>query len=233
MKVLEPIWKTKTETASRVRGRIEAVLDWAKARGYRTGKNPALWRGHIENLLPARSRVRKVKHHPALPYDEIGDFLKLLRGTEGIAARAFEFLILTAARTSEVIGALWDEVDLEKATWTIPAHRIKAGREHRVPLSRAAVAVLQSMVEKQIGKFVFPSGREDQPLQQHGASRPPGTYSAGQTLQRMVSAARFAIGRQNARTIPAKSLKWPLLTQSATRWKPLTDAVTYSKSGGG
>jgi integrase len=148
MKVLEPIWKTKTETASRVRGRIEAILDWAKARGYRMGDNPAVWRGHIENLLPARSRVRQVKHHPALPYDEIEDFLKLLRGTEGIASRAFEFPILTATRTSEVIGALWEEIDLDKATWTIPAHRIKARREHRVPLSRVAIAVLQSMSEQ-------------------------------------------------------------------------------------
>ncbi len=164
MKVLEPIWKIKIETASRVRGRIEAVLDWAKARGYRTGENPAVWRGHIENLLPARSRVQKIRHHPALPYDEIGDFLKLLRDAEGIASRAFEFLILTAARTSEVVGALWDEIDLEKATWTIPAHRIKAGREHRVPLSRAAIAVLQWMDEKRGSKFIFPGGSKDQPL---------------------------------------------------------------------
>ncbi|MDE2133830.1 MAG: tyrosine-type recombinase/integrase [Alphaproteobacteria bacterium] len=164
MKVLEPIWKTKTETASRVRGRIEAVLDWAKARDYRTGENPAVWRGHIENLLPARSRVKKVKHHPALPYDEIGDFVKLLRGCEGTAARAFGFLILTAARTSEVVGAQWDEVDLEKATWIIPADRIKAGREHRVPLSQAALSVLQSMEKNRQNKFVFPGGQQNQSL---------------------------------------------------------------------
>jgi len=112
MKVLEPIWRTKPETAGRVRGRIEAVLDWAKARGYRKGENPAQWRGHLDNLLPARSKVRKVEHHPALAYAKMGEFIPALREQEGVAARALEFLILTASRTGEVIGARWDEFNL-------------------------------------------------------------------------------------------------------------------------
>ena len=142
MKVLEPIWATKTETASRVRGRIECVLDWAKTREYRQGENPARWRGHIENLLPARSKVGKVEHHPALPFAKVKAFVRALRRQEGTAPLAFEFLILTAARTSEVVGARWDEFDQKKAVWTIPASRIKAGREHRVPLSAPALAIL-------------------------------------------------------------------------------------------
>jgi integrase len=142
MKVLEPIWQVKTETASRVRGRIEAILDWATARGYRQGENPARWRGHLENLLPARSKVRRVERYSALPYPEIADFMAELRQCEGVAARALEFTILTAARTGEVIGARWSEIALEARLWTIPGSRMKAGREHRVPLSEPAMAVL-------------------------------------------------------------------------------------------
>jgi integrase len=138
MKVLEPIWTTKTETASRLRGRIESVLDWATVRGYRQGDNPARWRGHLENLLPKPGKVQKVEHHPALPYGEIGAFMALLRNEVGVGARALEFLILTAARTGEVIGATWGEIDLANKLWTIPAERIKAGKEHRVPLTPAA-----------------------------------------------------------------------------------------------
>jgi len=138
MKALEPVWRTKSETASRVRGRIEAVLDWATVRGYRKGENPARWRGHLDKLLPARSKIQKVEHHPALPYDEIADFTAVLRGQEGIGARALEFLILTAARTGEIIGARWDEVDLEEKIWVVPSARMKAGREHRVPLTGTA-----------------------------------------------------------------------------------------------
>src|SRR5271169_2324760 len=147
LKVLEPIWPTKPETASRLRGRIEAILDWASVRGYRKGENPARWRGHLDKLLPARSKVRKVEHHPALPYDELAEFMTALRSQEGVAARALEFLILTATRTGEIIGARWDEVDLEEKIWIVPAARMKAGREHRVPLSVAAVAVLERMKE--------------------------------------------------------------------------------------
>jgi len=121
MKILEPLWAAKAETASRVRGRIEAVLDWAAARGYRQGENPARWRGHLENLLPKRSRVRRIKHHPALPYAEIAVFMAELRQQQGVAARALEFTILTGARSGEVMGARWDEINRSERLWTIPA----------------------------------------------------------------------------------------------------------------
>jgi integrase len=156
MKVLEPIWTTKPETAVRVRGRIEAVLDWAKARGFRDGDNPARWRGHLSNLLPRRSKVRSVKHYAALPYAEIGAFMSDLQSREGVAATALEFLILTAARTSEVISARWSEVDWTARMWTIPASRMKGAREHRVPLSGAALAALDRMKVLH-GEFIFPS----------------------------------------------------------------------------
>jgi integrase len=142
MIILEPLWSTKTETASRVRGRIEAVIDWARARGYRDSDNPARWRGHLDKLLPKRSKVQRVKHHPALPYAEIGAFMRDLRQRRGMAALALEFLILTAARTGEVLGASPDEIDRPTKTWTISGSRMKAGVEHRVPLSRQALDVL-------------------------------------------------------------------------------------------
>jgi integrase len=167
-KILEPIWKIKTETASRVRGRIESVLDWATSRGYRKGDNPARWRGHLENLLPARSKVRKVEHRPALPYTEIGAFMVDLHKHAGTAAAAMDFTILTAARTAETIGARWSEIDFDASTWTIPADRIKAGREHRVPLSTATVAVLREQQRQQriAGEveFVFPGDKRGQHL---------------------------------------------------------------------
>jgi integrase len=164
MKALEPIWRVKPETASRLRGRIEAVLDWATVRGYRKGENPARWRGHLDKLLPARAKIQKIVHHPALPYSEIADFMVSLRSQEGIAARALEFLILTAARTGEIIGAQWDEVDLKDKIWVIPEARMKAGREHRVPLSGPALAILKKMNEIRESDFVFPGGRKGKPL---------------------------------------------------------------------
>lgn len=145
MKILDPIWATKTETASRVRGRIENVLDWASARGYRKGENPARWRGHLDKLLPRRSKVQKVQHHSALPYDEIAAFMLELRKREGMAARAMEFTILTAARTNEVIGARRSEFDLAAKVWTIPGDRMKTGREHRVPLSTRTITLLKAV----------------------------------------------------------------------------------------
>lgn len=157
LKVLESIWRTKPETASRVRGRIEAVLDYAAVRGYRTGENPARWRGHLDKLLPTRSKVQKVEHHAALAYAEIGDFIRVLRAQPGIAARALEFVILTACRTAEALGATWDEIDLSRELWTVPADRMKAGREHRIPLSRPAVALLRSVHRE--NDWVFPGVR--------------------------------------------------------------------------
>ncbi len=164
LKAVEPIWNAKPETASRVRGRIEAILDWATARGYRQGENPARWRGHLENLLPNKTKVRRVAHHAALPYVEIGGFIAELRRQEGIAARALEFAILTAARTGEVIGARWNEINLAERVWTIPAERMKAGREHRVPLSDMALAIVGQMEAIRSGEFVFAGGKAGRPI---------------------------------------------------------------------
>jgi integrase len=164
MKAIEPTWATKTETMSRVRGRIESVLDWAAARGYRVGDNPARWKGHLENLLPKKSKVARVAHHPALPYDEVSDFVTALRQQPGIAARALEFLILTAARTGEVLGARWSEIDLEACLWVIPAERMKARKKHSVPLSAAALAVLSDMQAVRQNEFVFPGRGVGRPL---------------------------------------------------------------------
>lgn len=164
VKVLEPIWATKPETAGRLRGRIESVLDWATVRGYRTGENPARWRGHLQNLLPNPARVRKVRHHAALPYTEIGAFMRSLRAQEGIAVVALQFLILTATRTSETIGAKWSEIDLANAVWIIPADRMKAAREFRVPLSAPTIAILNRMRKIHDRQLVFPGRFGDHPL---------------------------------------------------------------------
>ncbi len=164
LKAVEPIWASKPETASRVRGRIESILDWATARGYRMGENPARWRGHLENLLPRRSKVRRVEHHAALAYPEIAAFMAELRRQEGVAARALEFAILTAARTGEVIGARWDEINIAERLWAVPAERMKGGRERRVPLSDAALAIVENMAAIRSGDFVFPGGRANRPL---------------------------------------------------------------------
>lgn len=154
VKVLSPIWQEKTETATRLRGRIESILDWATVSKYRVGENPARWRGHLENLLADPGKVTKVVHHPALPWQELGSFIVDLQAREGVAARAVNFAILTAARSGEVRGATWDEIDMEGALWAIPAARMKAGREHRIPLSDAALALLKAM--PRVDDFIFP-----------------------------------------------------------------------------
>jgi integrase len=145
LKVIEPIWATKTETANRVRRRIEHVLDWATVRGYRAGDNPARWRGYLSQALPARQKLQKTAHHAALPYADTPAFMAKLAAHEGVATRALEFAILTAARTSEVLGATWDEIDFKAKTWTIPAKRMKGNREHRVPLSPRALELLHAL----------------------------------------------------------------------------------------
>ena len=155
--VLEPIWKSKAETANRVRGRMEAIIDAARARGHFSGENPARWRGHLDKILPARQRLSR-GHHAAMPYDEVPAFLEQLRARKAVAAMALEFTILTAARTGEVLGATWEEVDVEKRTWTVPAQRMKAGREHRVPLSNHAVELLNE-TRKLENPFLFPGQR--------------------------------------------------------------------------
>ena len=164
VRALEPIWKSKTETATRVRGRIETVLDWAKVKGYRVGENPARWTGHLENLLVKPSKVRKVEHHAALPFAEIGDFVARLKGQDGIAQLALEFTILVAARTSEVLNMTWQEVNLPAKIWTVPPERMKAHREHRVPLSDRACQILSLMEESAEYEYVFPGRKVGKPL---------------------------------------------------------------------
>jgi integrase len=166
MKAVEPIWHAKPETASRVRGRIESVLDWASARGYRRGDNPARWRGHLENLLPNRSKLQRVEHHAALPYAQMAEFMAALRVQEGIAARALEFLILTAARTGEVIGASPSEI--KDDVWTVPAERMKGGKEHRIPLSAPALEIIEKMKMEHPGNFLFPGAKRGKPLSNMG-----------------------------------------------------------------
>jgi integrase len=164
MRVLEPIWSTKPETASRVRGRVESILGWATTSGYRQGDNPARWKGHLENLLPKRSKVARVEHHPALPYAEIGTFMAALRQQQSVVARALEFLVLTATRSGEVIGARWDEISLAERMWIVPGERMKGGREHRVPLSDAALAVIEQMAAIRQSEFVFPGNKANRPI---------------------------------------------------------------------
>lgn len=161
-RILEPIWHTKTETATRLRGRIESVLDWACVRGYRQGENPARWKGHLDKLLPAPSKVKNAQHHDALPYAEIGPFMQELKQREGFAVQALQFLIYTAARSGEVRGAVWSEIDLNAGLWTIPAERMKAQREHRVPLSAPALALLRGLPRLVGTELVFPAPRGGQ-----------------------------------------------------------------------
>lgn len=180
LRVIEPLWTTKTETASRVRGRIESVLDWATTRKYRTGENPARWKGHLENLLPRPDKVRSVEHLAAVDYVELPAFMARLREVESDAARALEFTILTGARTGEVVGARWSEIDLAERLWTIPTGRMKAGREHRVPLSAAAMAALPSVQGGSTGK-VFQ-------IAEHGMLRLVRTLAPGKTVHGFRSA---------------------------------------------
>ena len=166
MKVVEPLWRSIPETAYRIRGRIEAILDWAKVRGYRAGENPARWRGHLDKLLPPRGKVRKVKHYAALPYVELPGFMAALREQEGIAARALEFTILTAASTGETRFARWSEFDLLDKIWTVPDQRMKAGKEHRIPLCDRTLAILQGVRAHRLTDdgFVFPGSKVGRPL---------------------------------------------------------------------
>jgi len=163
--VLQPLWTTKPETASRVRGRVESVLDFARVRGWRDGENPARWKGNLDHILPRRSKVRAVEHHAALPWREVGTFMVTLAGQKGMAALALRFAVLTAARTGEVLGARWGEIDLSSKLWTIPATRMKGGREHRVPLSPAVMALLDELPrDDHPGALVFPSSVVTRPL---------------------------------------------------------------------
>ncbi|MET3838752.1 site-specific integrase [Bradyrhizobium sp. OAE829] len=162
LKVLRPIWLKKPESAGRDRGRIERVLAWATVSEFRQGENPARWRGHLSEMLPAKSKIHKVKPHKAVPYVEVPGFMADLRDRDSVSARALEFTVLSATRTNETIGAVWDEIDMQKKVWTIPAVRMKAEREHRVPLSDRSVEILKGLPRE--GKYVFPGGKANKPL---------------------------------------------------------------------
>ncbi|MDZ7662535.1 tyrosine-type recombinase/integrase [Thiohalophilus sp.] len=162
--ILSPIWTSKTETAKRVQGRIENVLDYAAAHKYRDPLNPARWRGHLNKLLPKPSRVMEVNHHPAMPHAEVPAFMAELSEKQNVSAIALQFLILTATRTNEVLKAMWDEIDLEGAVWTIPAARMKTRREHRVPLSDAVIDILNALPRIEGNPYVFPGSHHERPL---------------------------------------------------------------------
>ena len=164
LKVLQPIWEEKTETASRIRGRIERILDLARVMKYRTGDNPARWRGHLDHLLPKRSRVATVNHHAALPIDETPGFIQTLQREETVVARALEFCILNATRTNETMGMRWSEYDEKARLWTAPGARMKAGRDHRIPLAPRSLSILAEMQDIRSGDFVFPGGVQERPL---------------------------------------------------------------------
>jgi integrase len=160
LRVLTPIWTEKPETANRVRNRIELILDAAKARGLRSGENPAAWRGHLDKLLPPRSKVRRVEHFAAMPYRDVAEFMTELRRQDSVPAKALQFAVLTAARSNEALGARWDEIDLlDRKLWTVSASRVKSGREHRVPLSDPALSILHEMAAIRSNDFVFPGRR--------------------------------------------------------------------------
>jgi len=157
LKVLKPIWNTKTETASRVRGRIELILDYAEVQKWRTGSNPARWKGHLKSILPSPQKIIEVKHHKAMPYEELPTFLSDLKLMDGMGARCLEMAILTCLRTNECTGAKWSEIDLNKQLWTVPKARMKKGVEHRIPLSDKAMELLIKLSEQRTNDYVFPS----------------------------------------------------------------------------
>ena len=163
-RILDPIWTVKPETAGRVRGRLERIIDWATVQGYRNGENPARWKGHLDILLPKGGKVRQVQHHPAMPYGEVAALMMALREQDGVAADALQFTILTAARTGEVIGAMWDEINFDDALWIVPASRMKGRRVHRVPLSVPALNILKRRKALSVTEFIFPGAKRRRPL---------------------------------------------------------------------
>lgn len=183
MEVLDPIWRTKTETATRLRGRLECIIDWAIVRGYRTGSNPAKWKGCLDKMLPAPNKVAKTTHHKALPYQDAPSFMATLKTHDGIGARALEFAILTATRSGEVRGATWSELDLDNALWVIPADRMKASKEHRVPLSDKAMTILSSLKATAFCEYVFPSSHK--PKSGTAKGKPLSDMTLSAVLRRM------------------------------------------------
>jgi integrase len=221
LSVLRPLWQTRTETASRLRGRIEAVLDAARAQGLRQGENPARWRGHLDKLLPKRQKLTR-GHFAAMPYAEVPAFMAALREWEAMAALALEFLILTAARSGEVLAATWQEIDLEAKVWTIPAARMKAAREHRVPLSGRAMTILKGLAEAKISEFIFPGQRLGKPLSQ---------ISMLKALRRVSSSVTTHGFRSSFRDWAGNETHFPReLAEAALRMAFLTCLVQHSRS---
>jgi integrase len=210
LSVLEPIWTKKPETAVRVRGRIEAVLDWAKVRGFRDGENPARWRGHLDHILPKKSRIASIEHLGALPYGSMSAFMTELRAKEGVTARALEFAILTAARSGEILGAQLDEIDVDAKLWTIPANRMKGKKEHRVPLSDRAIEILEALPRD--GERVFVGLGRDGMLECLRQLRDDGTVH--------VFGRPFAIGPLRRPPIRTSCLRSRWRTRSGTRPRP-------------
>jgi integrase len=196
MKTIEPIWSAIPETAGRIRGRVEAVIDSAKARGEYVGENPARWKGHLDHLLPKKSKVTKIAHHPALAHEELPAFMQDLRSREGIAAAALEFQILTASRPGNALAAKWSEIDLAAAVWTIAGENMKGGKEHKVPLSAAALAVLERMAEIRSGDFVFAGAQSKRPL-----------TDATVALIRHMSGSRAWVDKRDGRTVVAHGFR--------------------------
>jgi integrase len=221
MRVLEPIWQIKPETASRVRSRMEALLDYAKSREWRSGENPARWRGHVGNMLPKRNRARSVQHFPALPWKQMSSFMSELRGEPGVGALALQFTILTAVRTGETLGATWLEIDVSRSIWTIPGERMKAGKEHRIPLSPEALKILRAAADMRTDNaeaaYVFLSTRPQKPLS---------NMAMAMLLRRMKRADLTVHGfRSTFRDWAAEATNYPREVAEAALAHSLTDKV--------
>ncbi len=232
LRVLKPLWAKRPETASRLRGRIEKVLNAAKAKGLRSGENPALWRGHLDHLLPKRQRLSR-GHHAAMPIDGMPDFMSELRRRDAVAAWALEFCILTAARSGEVLGARWDEIDREKRVWVVPRERMKAGREHRVPLSAAALAVIDkaAMARTEGNPFVFQGMKPGRPLSSRPWDGLEAHEAGGRDRARLpLDVPGLGIGAHAASR--TRCARWPWRTSSRTRRRrPTAEATCWSGGG--
>jgi integrase len=231
LEALTPIWEAKPETASRVRGRIENVLDYAKTRGWRVGENPARWKGHLDHLLPSRASIARVVHHTALPWADLPAAMVKLETSTAVSALCLRFTILTAVRSGEARGARWSEIDLAGRAWTVPPEKMKA--KHRVPLSDAVLAVLETVkpLKNEDNDLVFPGGKTGKPLSDVAVSKALAGVAAGVTVHGM--RAHSVTGAQRA---PHTPVRWPrphLLMQTATRLKrPIVGAI-YSTSAPG
>lgn len=225
LQVLEPLWTTKTETASRLRGRIEAILDYAKVRGYRSGENPARWKAHMDHILPAKGDVAKVEHHPSLPYVQMPAFWPKLQAQDGAGARALELAILTATRTGEVLGARWEEIDLDEKIWTIPGERMKAGIEHRIPLTTPIIDLLRKMraIRRPGCDLVFEGQSEGRPLS---------NMAMTMVLRRMKVQATAHGFRSTFRTWVAEQTRFPDAVAEAALAHTIADAVVAAYQRG-